>query len=87
MPQKDLRDSYKLFQHVRMAGSLPYNEWNAIQEGGKKLYDENPSTWLQSCLHNVNVEDRKTNHNKLHYSIELWRKYKSLSSPPRKVLY
>ena len=86
VPQKELRNCYKLLQHAGMAGILPCNEWNAIQERGKKLYDENPSTWLQSCLHDVSVEERNANHNKLHYSVELWRKCKSLSHPQRKVL-
>ena len=86
VPQKDLRNCYKLLQHAGMAGIIPCNEWDAIQERGKKLYDENPSLWLQSCLHDVSVEERNANHNKLHYSVELWRKCKSLSHPQRKVL-
>ncbi|CAB9518050.1 expressed unknown protein [Seminavis robusta] len=87
VPQRRLRNRLECLRYCHMAGLVPDREWHAIQEGLKDpdLERQDPTRFLNKCLENVplNIDQDQRRGSKtdlkVHYSIELWRKAKTIN--------
>jgi len=93
VPQRSIRSARGLLQVANSAGLLPQHEWEALSTTGEDLYHQNPLTYLD-CLTGPGRSSKPCDDpvvpvlpgregsqrdKKLHYSIELWWKSKSIS--------
>jgi hypothetical protein len=78
-----LRTRYGCLQVANEAGLLPREEWEAIGTNEKGAYEQHNTDQFFDCLEGIPIstENRKGNQYdlKLHYSVELWQKAKSIN--------
>jgi hypothetical protein len=78
---RSLRTRFNFLEKVNEVGLLPLDEWTAIKNAeGIELYEKHPELFF-NCLEGVPVTQgrRGSEYNKkVHYSVELWQKAKSL---------
>ena len=83
VPSRALRNRYEFFKVANEAGLLPEEEWEAIDKGQAEWTGELPTERFFDCLEGVPItrEGRQGSRydTELHYSVELWRKAKTLN--------
>lgn len=90
IPSRTLSNRYRFLRIANDAGLIPKQEWEAIEKAEKDSTTTeealvNPTLYQQNffrCLNDVAVTDGRRGSNtdiKLHYSVELWRKAKSIN--------
>ena len=82
IPARSLRTRSRFFQIAHASGLIPDAEWNVLKDGIQAEDSHLHTEQLYECLKDVPITpDRKGSEydTKLHYSVELWRKAKSLN--------
>jgi hypothetical protein len=79
---RNLRTRFDLLENANAAGLLPPEEWIAIKNAkGNELYEKHAELFF-NCLEGVPVTQGRRGSEydkKVHYSVELWQKAKSLN--------
>lgn len=82
VPSRSLRNRYEFLRIARDARLIPDHEWEALEVAMKNpLYEQFPDRFFE-CLDNVPVLPGRQGSRYdvvLHYSIELWRKAKTIN--------
>jgi hypothetical protein len=83
VPSRLLRSRYSFLKVANEAGLLPEAEWTAIQEYESQHRHCSSDQWSTECFVNVPVTTKgrqgSASDRQLHYSIELWRKAKTVN--------
>ena len=77
-----LRKRFDFFKIANEAGLLPEQEWNAIKNGQEEYSEKKRTESFFDCLEDVPVTPGRQGSQsdiKLHYSVELWRKAKTIN--------
>ena len=82
VPSRSLGNRFQFFTVAHEAGLIPELEWEALQRGHKNPEYQAHSERFFDCLNDVPVQPGRRGSEsdvKLHYSVELWRKAKTIN--------
>eukprot|EP00980_Cylindrotheca_fusiformis_P015450 scaffold4343_cov144-Cylindrotheca_fusiformis.AAC.28 len=82
VPSRTLRNRFEFFRVANEAGILPEQEWEAIKNGQETYSLQKSTESFFDCLEGIPVTEGRwgsASDKKLHYSVELWRKAKTIN--------